>query len=208
MDQYAAPSILARCLAIVVAPHEAGEKILRQVGHRAGFGTVVAHDAVGPLASQQIPFFLVHHALSDASKRDLLANIRRAAAQNIRFAPVILFLPDGPAEETLRSITMGFDDVISLPERATVLASRLGNQVETKHLYIETANYLGPDRRRMETASVDNAQRHAGGSSHTRVTLMRRPGFGIDIVNRQQVMVVRQDPAKLRLDAMISIARK
>lgn len=178
---------LARCSAIALAPSEPDLEALMTLARRLGFGSV--HGFTDPEEASAVPsynllFFLVHFALSTEGKKRFLKQLRRAATINVCFAPVVVFLPDGPGDQVIEHIGMGFDDVISLPENSRVLAARLAAQVGREQLYIETGSYLGPDRRRMERAEHSHPAR-TGETEHTRLTIVRTPEQGVQVLRRQ-----------------------
>ncbi|MHA6690367.1 hypothetical protein [Devosia sp. A449] len=180
---------LGGCAAIIIAPDDVGRATLLKLGQSVGFGAVADHSQSSHLLPQFLPFFLVHHQLRDSMKLRLIWNIRRSDILMIKFSPIILFMPDGPAHLTIQFIEMGFDDVICLPEKSAVLAARLAGQVGQERLFIEADHYIGPDRRRMELIERDTVRRKHGGSSHDKITIIRHPGKGIEIVSRQHVVV-------------------
>jgi hypothetical protein len=181
--------LLADCSAIVVAHDKRDSAVLLSLAARVGFGSVTTHeeraDAHGPLHS--LLFFLVHYGIGVTAKKQLLADLRSSPFDAIRFAPVVIFVPDGPYDDVLFHIEMGFDDVICLPENSHVLSSRLAGQVGQDHLFIQTATYLGPDRRRMEMPGQTHPGR-TGGFEHTRITIRRTAETGVQVVRRQLFM--------------------
>ena len=178
--------LLSACAAIVVAHDERDSATLVALGGRVGFGSVTpfAQATLDNDPAHRLPFFLVHYSLGNAAKKLLLSRLRGAPSDNIRFAPIVLFIPDGPSEEILFYIGMGFDDVICLPENSHILASRLSTQIGQEHMFVETRTYLGPDRRRMELAGHTHPDR-AGDYEHTKLTIIRKPGVGVRIARRQ-----------------------
>lgn len=185
--------VLAHCIAIVVAHDAFDTGALMEIGHEVGFGAVVdfSSTAGNPWNGHPLLFFLVHHGIGVAAKRAVLDKVRHASSVNICFAPVVLFLQDGPAEEALQYIEMGFDDVICLPEDAHVLSGRLAKQIGQEHLYVETRTYLGPDRRRMEPPGHTHPNRSER-QDFTKLTVLRSPEKGVEILKRQ--MVIRSRP--------------
>lgn len=178
--------LLSACAAVVVAHNERDSATLVALGGRVGFASVTPFSQV-TLAddpAHHMPFFLVHYGLGNAAKKLLLSRLRSAPSNNVRFAPVVLFIPDGPSEEILFYIGMGFDDVICLPENSHILASRLSTQIGQEHMFIETRTYLGPDRRRMELPGQTHPDR-TGDFEHTKLTIIRKPGIGVQVVRRQ-----------------------
>lgn len=177
--------LLDTCAAIVVAHDEHDSAALVALGERVGFGSVTPFsESQTDDPAHKVPFFLVHYGLGNAAKKLLLSRLRSAPTNNVRFAPVILFIPDGPSEEILFYIGMGFDDVICLPENSHILASRLATQLGQEHVFIETRTYLGPDRRRMELPGHTHPDR-VGDYEHTKLTIVRKPGIGVEIARRQ-----------------------
>lgn len=178
--------LLADCAAIVVAHDKHDCAALLSLGAKVGFGSVTTYadaEAAGKSAHRLL-FFLVHFGIGLAAKKQLLAELRGSPFDNIRFAPVVVFVPDGPGDDMLLHIEMGFDDVICLPENSHVLSSRLSGQIGQEHLFIETESYLGPDRRRMELPGQSHPGR-TGGFEHTRLTILRTAEAGVRVVRRQ-----------------------
>ena len=176
---------LAACTAIVVAHDDQDGASLVALAKRVGFGSVSSFaDQQAEGGSHHLVFFLVHYGIGTSAKQALLAKVRSSPSISVSFAPVILFIPDGPGAETLSYIEMGFDDVICLPENSHVLASRLAGQIGKEHLYIETRTYLGPDRRRMELPGHTHPGR-TGEFDHTKLWILRSPHEGVQVLRRQ-----------------------
>nr|WP_295891669.1 hypothetical protein [uncultured Devosia sp.] len=179
-------SLLGGCAAVVVAHDERDSAALQALANRVGFGSVSTLTE-GPHREDpehSLTFFLLHFGLGNAGKKLLLSRLRNVPSDNVRFAPIVLFIPDGPSEEILFYIGMGFDDVICLPENSHIVASRLATQIGQEHLYIETRTYLGPDRRRMELPGDTHPERQ-GEYEHTKLTIIRKPGVGVKVIRRQ-----------------------
>jgi hypothetical protein len=178
--------LLGGCAAVVVAHEERDSASLQALAKRVGFGSVSTLSE-GPHREDpehSLTFFLLHFGLGNAGKKLLLSRLRGHPSDNVRFAPIVLFIPDGPSEEILFYIGMGFDDVICLPENSHIVASRLATQISQEHLYIETQSYLGPDRRRMELPGDTHPERK-GDYEHTKLTIVRKPGVGVNVIRRQ-----------------------
>lgn len=186
------PNILVHCAAIAVARDDFDSAALIDIGEKVGFGAVADSACYGDSEWNAFPllFFLVHHGIGAVAKRALLTKVRGASSVNICFAPIILFLQDGPASTTLDHIEMGFDDVITLPEDSRVLSARLATQIGQEQIYIETRNYLGPDRRRMEPSGQTHPGR-MGQEDYTKLTLLRSPELGVHVLRRQLVVRAR-----------------
>lgn len=184
-DLAAHHNMLGLCDAFIIADGPAQNASLLRLAAKAGFrqsepvNTVSEHHESA--IEVPIKFFLVHYQVEDHAKAALLKHIRQSQDINIRLSPVILFIDDCAVQEILRHIEMGFDDVISLPENAEVLNSRLINQISADHIFIETSAYLGPDRRRMELTEQPPDNRRTGDHSHRRLTIHRDPRLGVSI---------------------------
>ncbi len=186
------PSVLAHCAAIVVAHDEADTAALINLGEKVGFGMVTssAQFSGNDWHIHRILYFLVHYGIGTEAKRQLLDRVRHAGSVNICFAPIVLFLQDGPGDEMLEYIEMGFDDVICLPENSHIVSTRLATQIGQEHTYIETRTYLGPDRRRMELPDHMHPGR-TGDHDYTNLTLLRTPEMGVQILRRQLIVKAR-----------------
>lgn len=182
------PDSLAHCVAIVAAPNAFDSEALISLGQKLKFGAVSdsSHFSGNDWHAHRLLFFLVHYGIGVEAKRKLLHKVRHAGSVNICFAPVVLFLQNGRPEEVSEHIEMGFDDVVSLPEDAHALRLRLAGQIGREQTYIETRTYLGPDRRRLEPPGHSHPDR-SDGEEHARLTLLRQPEEGVQILRRQVV---------------------
>ena len=80
---------------------------------------------------------------------------------------------------------MGFDDILCLPEHSQLLVDRLTRQLNHDIVYIETVDYFGPDRRRMEVPGAQHAARLSTAHMHTRLIIHRSMADGPVILERQ-----------------------
>lgn len=182
------PSVLAHCVAIVLARDERDGAALMRLAEQLRFGAILAHGATPPPSQfhHRLVFYLVHFDYDLAGKQKLLFDLRHAPSVSLSFAPVVLFLRQAADDEVLHNIELGFDDVITVPEDALVIGRRLAAQIGQEHLYIETRHYLGPDRHRLDHAAQRRPVRQAL-EEHAQLTIMRRPETGVHIVRRQVV---------------------
>lgn len=180
--------MLSDCRAYAIAPSVAASRTLETLATRSRFGVV--HNPFEPGVTQDEPtpitYFFVHFHLSDPAMQQVIGQVRGNPEGSMRYSPIILIIDDCPVEVLLKYIEFGFDDVISLPENREVLEGRLAAQLNTEHLYVQTANYLGPDRRRMEFPDHRD-DRRVGVSPHMRLTIRRDPRLGTRVVHRQLV---------------------
>lgn len=182
------PSVLAHCVAIVMAKDERDGVALMRLAEKLRFGAIVAHSpALGhDRFDHRLVFYLVHFDFEPEARAKLLHERRHAGSVSLSFAPVVLFLRDATPEEVMENIEMGFDDVISVPEDGRVIGARLAAQIGQEHIYIETRNYLGPDRHRMDAPGQARAARKPA-EEHAQLTILRKPEEGVHIVRRQVI---------------------
>ncbi|MEO6012445.1 MAG: hypothetical protein ABIQ30_02525 [Devosia sp.] len=135
-----------------------------------------------PASDALLRMVLVHRQIGDDVLMTLLHSVRHGA-EDVRFSPVIVLTDECPFEVILGYIRMGADDVIVLPENKDVLVQRFESQITGTHIYYETGDYFGPDRRRMEMTPPDT--RRVGVAGHARYHFMRSPGEGIKITRHE-----------------------
>jgi hypothetical protein len=183
------PTILAHCVAIVLAKDERDGVALMRLAEKLRFGAIVAHSpALGhDRFDHRLVFYLVHFDFEVEAMKKMLVDLRHAGSVTLSFAPVVLFLREGSPEDIQHHIEMGFDEVISVPEDGRTIATKLAAQIGQEHLYIETRNYLGPDRHRRDKPGVRPHRKPV--EEHARLTIMRTPEAGVHIVRRETVKV-------------------
>jgi hypothetical protein len=180
------PDILAYCAAIIMAQDERNRAALMSLAEKLRFGAVLAHStALGhERFDHRLVFYLVHFDFDTEAKKKVLHDLRHAGSVSLSFAPVVLFLRDGTPEDIQFNVELGFDDVINVPLDGRAIATRLAAQIGHEHLYIETRNYLGPDRHRLDKPG--QARRKAV-EEHAQLTILRTPEAGVQVVRRQVV---------------------
>jgi hypothetical protein len=181
------PAILAHCVAIVRASNEADGEALMRLAEKLRFGSIRAHSVrLAPHSfDHRLVFFLVHFDFDVAARLQVIKAARQSGSVSLSFAPVILFLREAKPDEVQANIELGFDDVINVPEDGRVMATRLASQIDREHLYIETRNYLGPDRHRLDHLRPVQPNRPAE-EPHARLTILRTVEHGVQIVKRQE----------------------
>jgi PleD family two-component response regulator len=181
--------MLSRCRAYVAALTEPQNRSLVHLAERAGFGvigTLLGNRKV-TIETGDVVFFLVHHKLSDDTKRAILRRIRESGKDTVRYAPVVMVSPEVPPEVVVRNVRLGLDDIITLPKKREALVARLCTQLDTEHTYFETLDYVGPDRRRFESNEQQRDERRTGDVPYTRVTIQRSVDRGVRVVRREMV---------------------
>lgn len=177
--------MLERCTAQLITRNAAETRQLDRLAQIAGFSRIVEiasrrqFDAADK--PNHINFFLAHEGVGKGPLGAILRAVRAREETDVRFAPVILFAGDMDLENYLGFIRMGFDDVITLPDKLAMIKSRLCNQLSRPQVYFETKDYFGPDRRRMELGPPAGIERSNVPHSHVRHEFIRNPATGIHI---------------------------
>lgn len=177
--------MLELCRAIIVAPTRFDSQVLAEIAAEVGFGDVASifEDGSSNGLKYPISYFLVHHRLAETDCADIIDAVRNIERNAMRYAPMVVMLPNGSSESMRKFVRMGFDDVISLPQSRVQLMARLGTQLDRDITYFETVDYLGPDRRRMD---ADGATcRPNAISAHTKLVIHRDPEYGTRVLSRQ-----------------------
>lgn len=179
--------VLSDCAAVACCSLGAPFKSLERFAKATGFGLFMHYLDVAELRARPAPiiYFLLHFAMPDAEKAETLARLRQYPSPKVRLAPVILITQDCDATTFLNYVQMGFDDILCLPEHSQLLVDRLTRQLNHDIVYIETADYFGPDRRRMEVPGAQHAARLSTAHLHTRLIIHRSMADGPVILERQ-----------------------
>lgn len=172
-----------QCRAFVVASTTAENHALEMTARNLGFGEIVSSigGANGP-AIANLTYFFIDCRVDHQSMADVIATIREDRHDQLCFSPIVLFTDDGSTANVRRHLRLGFDDVIELPASRDALVDRLGEQMRSEQCYIETKDYFGPDRRRMDRGTGPSAAT----SAHAQVRFERDPRRGIHVVAREQ----------------------
>lgn len=163
--------MLEQCAAYLIARNERHTTALERLARRLGFGHVeplYSRRTFLPDENQPVlKFFLMYRHMDERLMTTVRDVIRASPDPNIRYAPIVLFAEDCDFESYLRFVKLGFDDVLTLPDKRDMLVKRLEGQINADHIYFETDTYLGPDRRRMEAPGHTDPRR--GGEQHSRI---------------------------------------
>lgn len=183
--------MLSHCRAYVVAKSGAQNRSLIRLCERAEFGFVGTALGEGAVrlegGGSDVVFFLMHHLLADNAMKAILGSIRASEPDCLRYAPVILVINDSPYDTILRYIRFGFDDVIILPQKRELIVDRLRAQLNGVHVYFETPDYLGPDRRRFDLQGALSDPKRRLDTPHSRLHIHRSIEKGVRVVRREIV---------------------
>lgn len=171
------------CRAFIIAANLRDSMALELTAHHLGFGEVVngIGRTPGGLSHAAITYFFLDYRMPDEDLLDVIDVVREEKGSSLCYSPVVLFTNDRATETVLRYVRFGFDDVISLPAQRDSLAERLAEQLHNEQLYVETQDYFGPDRRRLDRG----AELRVGISAHTRLMFERDPRRGVKVLHRE-----------------------
>ena len=93
------PSVLAHCVALVVANNERDAEALMRLAEKLRFGDIAAWSpSLGHARfTHRLVFFLVHFDFNDADKLALLKSLRHSGSVTLCYAPVVIFLREASA---------------------------------------------------------------------------------------------------------------
>lgn len=172
-----------QCRAVIIGADPHQSRTLELIARNLGFGEAVDYSEGGSgVAKAHVTFCFVDDQMPDEGLLEVLDVVRTERRNHLCYSPVILFTEDASAEATLRYVRLGFDDVVVLPVSRSNLREQLGRQLYEDQVYIETKDYLGPDRRRMDRGS----DLRITASPYSQVLFYRDPERGTRILGREQ----------------------
>jgi hypothetical protein len=181
--------VLDQCAAYLIAQSERHAAALERMARLLGFAHIeplLSRGDFEPSADRPtLKFFLMYRAMDARLMIKVRSVIRASRDDNVRYSPIILFTDDCSFETYLSFIELGFDDVLTLPDKKEMLIKRLEAQINTDHTYYETANYLGPDRRRMESSGHVDPRRGGEPASYSKYIVHRTPATGSKAVRSE-----------------------
>jgi CheY-like chemotaxis protein len=114
------------------------------------------------LSHAPVDLCLVEAELPDMSSADLIRAIRRLPTAPLRFVPIMVLSGYTQFRTLNVARDAGANLVLKKPVSPQALFDRIWWLCRTKRAYIETANYIGPDRRFHDTDPPDSAYKRAG----------------------------------------------
>jgi DNA-binding response OmpR family regulator len=119
----------------------------------SGFGvskihrcTEAAH-ARSLLATQSIDLLLIDPDLGDEDGFEFVRDVRRTSQEPNRFAPIILLTGHAKRSNVTRARDIGANFIVAKPLTPTILLQRIIWAVADRRAFIDSPNYVGPDRR-------------------------------------------------------------
>jgi DNA-binding response OmpR family regulator len=172
------------CRAFIAADNPNVAEVMGTMARNLGFGEIASQYPRVAMRGEHIhlTYFFADGRTEDQALLELLETVREQKRQKLCFSPVILLTEDDSPRIELKYTRFGFDDVIALPLALDMLAKRLAEQVDRPQLYVETKDYLGPDRRRLDFG----AELRIAASPYTQILFDRDPQHGVHIHEREQ----------------------
>ena len=166
--------------------------LIGDIAKDLGFGMVRPYmgipDAERLAKIHPVNFFLFDYSSEFEKSKQWISEIRNCQQLRVRFAPLICFVETPSKEIIISCVNAGFDDILTLPWSRTKFQERLSKQINTKNIYFETDNYLGPDRRRFSKNPKERgAGAPAAGYGFRQYEFVRNNHLGIQIMNDRVV---------------------
>ena len=131
-------------------------EMLRGFGVQNVISCETGTDAQDQLKTNHVELCVIEADLPDMTGADLINWIRRENKEPLRFVPILVL--SGYTQLRMLSVTRnaGANLLLKKPLSAQALFDRLAWLARTPRSYIETRNYVGPDRRFRESAPPDS----------------------------------------------------
>lgn len=178
--------------AFVVGADDSPVAALKDLARQIGFSPVHTYRSPADMEERAptAPLFFVLFASVERLSRlkKTVESIRASEDSRVRFAPLVYF-SENPSLEVIKTcISMGFDDIVTLPFTLKRARERLARQLDVPMTYYGTDTYFGPDRRGRLPREEGHSMRGSGGT-HRRIEIIRTM-TGIRVLHDDtQVMV-------------------
>lgn len=138
-----------RALIVDSDPHATRllSKMLRGYGVSQQIICETAADAKLQLEKSPFELVICEAVLPDMPAADLLRWIRRHESVGIKFAPIIVLTGYAQASTVKSARDAGANNVVKKPVSPVVLLDHIAWSARTPRPFVETAQYVGPDRR-------------------------------------------------------------
>lgn len=149
--------------ALVVDADQYSTQILAQI--LRGFGLnkqlviETGEDAKQRLGTARFDLLICDAILPDTHASDLIKWIRRQPALNIKYMPIVVLTGYTQFTNVVTLRDSGANIVVRKPVSPNVLFDHIAWSARTERPFIETDNYIGPDRRFKNTGPPDGAGR-------------------------------------------------
>ena len=136
------------------------EAMLRGYGARMITARDSSAEALHDLRTKSFDVIFTEYLLPDMDGAELIFTLRRTNCRN-RFTPVILLTSFTSRPRVERARDSGVTEVCAKPVAPRELFRKLVAVVDYPRPYIESAGYVGPDRRRRRDATYAGEERRA-----------------------------------------------
>lgn len=149
--------------ALVVDNDQYSTSILGQILRGFGLARHIildnGEDAKKKMASTQYDLLICDAILPDTHATELIKWIRRQTALNIKYIPIVVLTGYTQYSNVVNLRDAGANIVVRKPVSPNVLFDHIAWSARTERAFIETDNYIGPDRRFKNTGPPDGAGR-------------------------------------------------
>lgn len=149
--------------ALVVDTDQYSTTILGQI--LRGFGLTrhiiieTGEEARAKLASSRFDLLICDAVLPDTHATELIKWMRRQAAQNIKYMPIVVLTGYTQYSNVVNLRDAGANIVVRKPVSPNVLFDHIAWSARTERPFIETDTYIGPDRRFKNTGPPEGVGR-------------------------------------------------
>ncbi len=172
--------------ALVVDADQYSTQILGQILRGFGLSRQViiesGDEAKRRLGAAHFDLLICDAILPDTHASDLIRWIRRQPALNIKYMPVVVLTGYTQFSNVVTLRDSGANIVVRKPVSPNVLFDHIAWSARTERPFIETDNYIGPDRRFKNTGPPDGAGRRKTDMT-TDIGLAMEPNMSQDEVD-------------------------
>jgi len=149
--------------ALVVDADQYSTSILGQILRGFGLAQHIIIDngdeATKRLAASHFDLLICDAILPDTHATDLIKWVRRQAALNIKYMPIVVLTGYTQYSNVVNLRDAGANIVVRKPVSPNVLFDHIAWSARTERPFIETDTYIGPDRRFKNVGPPDGAGR-------------------------------------------------
>lgn len=135
--------------------------ILRSLGIETVVEAVDGTDAFARFEQGDYDLVVTDQVMEPMDGLELTQKIRRDAAGNKRYTPIIMVTGHTEAERVLAARDAGVTEVLAKPVSANSILQRIVSVIENQRDFVDAEQYVGPDRRRFKLTEYDGSKRRA-----------------------------------------------
>ena len=157
---------------------------LRELGFRRIANVGDPHDLAGLVRTRQFEMVVFAVDGLDARAPALVRQARHYEKSSDPYSPMILVSWNGATDQVQQALNSGTDQLLMWPFSTEQLAARVDALISARKPFVETEDYLGPDRR--DQKSRDKGSDSVEVPNALRARIERRP----DLAPSQDAMLV------------------